>query len=85
MFQKIIVECMLIGTGKHAYAGQQAGVLGVQYLATGADSSVGNPKWRAENDDGGAGFMVGPPAWFGNVSVPDVSDKVPGYTYIPPV
>ncbi|KAG6986723.1 hypothetical protein G7Y79_00073g098220 [Physcia stellaris] len=82
-FQKITVECMLVGTGQHAYEGSQAGVLGVQYLASGEDSSYGNPKWRADNEGGAAGFMVGPPAWFGNVSVPDVSDQVPGYT--PPV
>ena len=82
-FQKITIECMLIGVGKHAFNGQQAGVLGVLYLPTGKDSSVANPRWRAANDDGSPGFMVGPPGWFGNVSVPDVRDRVPGYA--PPV
>ena len=82
-FQKITVECMLIGVGKHAFESQQAGVLGVAYNAEGEDSSVANPRWRAANDDGSPGFMVGPPGWFGNVSVMDVSDRVPGYT--PPV
>lgn len=70
---------MLIGTGKHASKGQQAGVLGVMYLATGADSSVENPRFRAEGEGGSPGFMVGPLGWFGNVSVEDVSDRVPGY------
>lgn len=78
-FQKITIECMLIGTGKHASKGQQAGVLGVMYLATGADSSVENPRFRAEGEGGSPGFMVGPLGWFGNVSVEDVSDRVPGY------
>ena len=84
-FQSITIECMLVGSGRFAWEGAQAGVKGITYHADGQDSSVSNPIFTATGAGGSPGYMVGPPSWYGNLSVPDVSSSIPnnGFSLAP--
>ena len=71
---------MLIGTGKWAQAYKQAGVRGVAHDAQGEESSVARPIWKAASLSS-PGYMAGPLGYFGNVSVLDISTRIPENVY----
>ncbi|KAL8853116.1 MAG: hypothetical protein Q9221_001998 [Calogaya cf. arnoldii] len=72
-FQNITIDCMLIGTGRDAKRGAQAGVRGVTIVYPG-NTEAPRPKELLKdppiyiNGLLDAGFLVGPPGYFGAVN-----------------
>lgn len=73
-FQSITIDCMLLGYGRSAEKGVQAGVRGV-YVSSELPAVSGPGYLTAKNISitadslQGPGFLVGPPGYFGDVSV----------------
>ncbi|KAL8840451.1 MAG: hypothetical protein Q9170_001327 [Blastenia crenularia] len=76
-FESITIDCMLIGIGKYAGKGHQAGVRGVVFDRSGVDGSASHPQFAALGADS-PGFIVGPPFAYGNITATDLTDKVLG-------
>ncbi|KAL9030833.1 MAG: hypothetical protein Q9196_001087 [Gyalolechia fulgens] len=68
-FQMITIECMLIQRGSDGSPGQQGGVVNVEYTADGGSWNSTYPMMKASDRfNNKPGYMVGPPAYFGNRS-----------------
>ncbi|KAL8904472.1 MAG: hypothetical protein Q9207_003236 [Kuettlingeria erythrocarpa] len=69
-FQKITINCMLLRRRWSAKEpGQQAGLLGIAF-----DDQLG----FSALDATGPGYMVGPPAYYGDIGAVNLTDLVPG-------
>ncbi|KAI4130900.1 MAG: hypothetical protein LQ338_001497 [Usnochroma carphineum] len=68
-FESITIDCMLIGVGKWAKKGHQAGVRGVTF-----DPNYGFQALGPSNP----GYLVGPPEYYPNESAEDLTAEVPG-------
>ncbi|KAI4224738.1 MAG: hypothetical protein L6R40_008420 [Gallowayella cf. fulva] len=74
-FQNITVDYMLIGVGKWAKSGGQAGVMNVNLDSDGVYTQGGELKyWHwSSATPAGPGYMVGPPGYFRAIEAKDVS------------
>ncbi|KAL8898658.1 MAG: hypothetical protein Q9192_001960 [Flavoplaca navasiana] len=69
-FQNITIDCMLLDYGEHAKRGMQAGVKGVQIeFPDPANASLPDDVKIRSIGLLDPGFLVGPPGYFGNVSL----------------
>ena len=69
-FQNITIDCMLLNYGAHAIKGMQAGVKGVQIeFPDPANASLPDDIKIRSIGLLDPGFLVGPPGYFGNVSL----------------
>ncbi|KAL8658568.1 MAG: hypothetical protein Q9226_000902 [Calogaya cf. arnoldii] len=75
-FHQITIDCMLVGIGKWAESGSQAGVMNAFVDTEGVFWNGGELeywRWGNLNTSAGPGYLAGPPGYFKAIGAEDVS------------